>query len=49
MGNQKITMPAEAHLRFQNTDGEGNFLDAVVPTGKQWQVTVTVRVVEIGA
>lgn len=48
-GKTWFIMPAEAHLRFQNTDGEGNFLDEVVPIGKQWRVMVTVNVVETDA
>jgi len=48
-GVEHLTMPEGAHLRFKNTAGEGNFLSETVPAGKQWQVTITVHVVETDA
>ena len=45
-GETTIVMPAGAKLRFQNTDGEGNFLDETVPAGKEWSVRIAVNVVE---
>lgn len=48
-GTTWFFMPAGAHLRFQNTDGEGNFLSEQVPAGRQWRVAITVHVVETDA
>jgi len=48
-GETTIVMPAGAKLRFQNTDGEGNFLDETVPTGKEWSVRIAVNVAETDA
>jgi hypothetical protein len=48
-GATTVVMPAEARLRFQNTDGQGNFLDEVVPEGKEWSVRIDVNVVETDA
>jgi len=45
-GETTIVMPAGAKLRFQNTDGEGNFLDETVPVGKEWSVRIAVNVTE---
>jgi len=49
VGEERLVMPALAHLRFQNTADQGHFLDVTVPTGKKWSVTVTVRLVETDA
>lgn len=48
-GTAQIVMPAEAHLRFQNTDDEGNFLNEQVPVGKQWSVSISVNITETDA
>jgi len=48
-GATRIVMPAGAKLRFQNTDGEGNFLDETVPEGTEWSVRIDVHVVETTA
>jgi len=48
-GATRIVMPAGAKLRFQNTDGEGNFFDVTVPEGKEWSVRVEVHVTETTA
>jgi hypothetical protein len=46
-GAQEVmTVAAGKSLKFRETGSEGHFLDVTVPRGKEWQVTVTVQVVE---
>ena len=48
-GLSNQVMGEGSHLRFKNTEGEGNFLDVTVPDGKTWDVTVVVRILESDA
>jgi len=48
-GEETLVMPAGSRLRFQNTDGTGNFLDEVVPEGKEWSVRIALNVIETDA
>ena len=44
-----LTVAAGKHLVIETTPDGVEVLDAVVPEGKQWEVTITVHVVETDA
>jgi len=44
-----LTVAAGKHLKIETSPAGVSVLDAVVPEGKEWEVTVTVHVVETDA
>ena len=44
-----LTVAAGKHLKIETSPAGVDVLDAVVPEGKQWNVTITVHVVETDA
>ena len=46
-GKEKFTLLAGETLKIETTPHGGELLDVTVPQGKEWQVHITVDVVEV--
>ena len=45
-GATTTTLPAGKHLKVESSPAGEEYFDGVVPTGKQWEVYVSVQIVE---